>query len=78
MSSLAWNLKAWMGLMMPEKTRSEEVRKMECRTFLNRMIMISAQIVRTGRRVVYRLLAYNEWLYDLFETWERLRKLKPV
>ena len=78
MSALAWNLKAWMGLMMPEKSRGSEVLKMECRTFLHRLILIPAQIVRTGRRVVYRLLAYNHWLVDLFDTWERLRKLTPV
>lgn len=78
MSALAWNMKAWMGLMMPEKRRGEEVLKMECRTFLNKLIMVPAQIVRTGRRVVYRLLGYNDWLIDLFETWERLRKLKPI
>ena len=36
-----------------------------------------AQVVRTGRRVIYRLLGYNHWLADLFAGWERLRRLEP-
>jgi hypothetical protein len=78
MSALAWNLKAWLGLMMPEKMRGEEVVRMEYRRFLQNLILIPAQIVRTGRRVVYRLLVYNGWLGELFATWEVLRKLTPV
>jgi hypothetical protein len=77
MSALAWNLKAWLGLLMPEKARGEEVVAMEYRRFLHRLILIPAQVVRTGRRVILRVLAYNEWLPELFAGWERLRRLEP-
>ena len=34
---------------------------MEFRTFVNNIMRVPAQIVRTGRRLVIRLLAWNEW-----------------
>jgi hypothetical protein len=76
MSGLAWNLKAWFGMLMPEKSRGAEVVKMEFRTFLHRLILIPAQIIRTGRRVIYRIMSYNGWLKDFFATWERLCELR--
>lgn len=76
MSALAWNLKAWYGLLMPEKSRGAEVVKMEFRTFLNALILIPAQIIRTSRKVIYRIMSYNRWLKDFFATWEHLRALR--
>lgn len=73
MSALAWNLKAWFALLMPEEEQSERYLKMEYRTFLNAIILIPAQIIRSGRKIIYRLLGYNRWLEDLFAIWERLR-----
>ena len=34
---------------------------MEFRTFVNFLVRVPAQVVRTGRRLVVRLLAWNEW-----------------
>lgn len=34
--------------------------RMEFRTFVNNLIHVPCQIVKTGRRVVYRLLGWNE------------------
>lgn len=76
MTALAWNLKAWFGLLMPERSRGAEVVKMEFRSFLQRIILIPAQIVRAGRKVIYRVMSYNGWLKDLFATWESLRELR--
>jgi hypothetical protein len=36
---------------------------------------IPAQIVRTGRKTVYRLLAWNAWQEVFFRLVERLRTL---
>jgi hypothetical protein len=41
-------------------------------------MLIPAQIVRTARRVIYRVLGYNSWLVDFFATWERLQRLQLV
>ena len=75
MAALAWNLKSWYGLLMPNRERGLELVKMEFRRFLNAILLIPCQIVRTARRVIYRVLGYNGWLTDFFATWERLRQL---
>lgn len=74
MTALAWNLKAWMTLWLPEKGRwaskyhaeKYELLKMEFRTFANVMIKIPCQIIRTGRQIVYRLLSWNPWQLVFF------------
>jgi hypothetical protein len=78
MTALAWNLKSWYGLLMPNRERGLELVKMEFRRFLNAIMLIPCQIVRTARRVIYRVLGYNGWLADFFATWERLQKLVLV
>jgi len=78
MTGLAWNLKAWYGLLMPNRERGSQVVQMEFRRFLNAIILLPCQVVRTARRVIYRILGYNAWLSDFFATWERLQKLVLV
>jgi hypothetical protein len=71
-AALAWNLKAWYGLLVPNRERGIELVKMEFRRFLHAILLLPCQVVRTARRVIYRVLNYNGWLTDFFETWERL------
>jgi len=78
MAALAWNLKSWYGLLIPNRERGLELVKAEFRRFLNAIMMIPCQIVRTARRVIYRVLGYNSWLEDFFATWERLQRLVLV
>jgi hypothetical protein len=70
MASVAWSLKIWFALSLPEegrwkkkyKSEKEKVLRMEFATFLNAFMRIPAQVVRTGRRIIYRVLAWNPWL----------------
>ncbi len=70
MASLAWTMKAWLALSLPQTGRWRErhradkqrVLRMKFRTFLNAFVNVPCQIVRTGGRIVYRLLAWNPWL----------------
>src|SRR4029077_3424080 len=78
MSALAWNLKAWYGLLMPNRERGLELLRMEFRRFLHLIVMLPAQIVRSGRRIIYRIMGYNDWLKDFFATWEYLRRMVPA
>ena len=78
MAALAWNLKSWYGLFVPTRERGLELVKMEFRRFLHAIMLIPCQIVRTARRVIYRVLGYNNWLGDFFETWQRLQQLVLV
>ena len=81
MTAQAWNLKAWWALCLPEHPRWREkhqaekrsVLRMEFRTFLNAFIRIPCQIVRAGRRLVYRVLSYNAHLPLFFRLCTALR-----
>jgi hypothetical protein len=69
MTGLAWNLKAWFALSVPEQPRHKQVHRgqkrqllrMEFKRFVNAIILMPCQIVRGGRRLIYRLLSWNEW-----------------
>jgi hypothetical protein len=83
MTSLAWNLKAWLALSLPGTSaaeaddKSEPKRRlltMEFRTFVNSLVRLPAQIVRTGRRTIVRLLGWNEWQTVLLRLAARLRR----
>ena len=76
MALLGWNLKAWVGLLMPDKEKGEEVVKMEYRTFFQWLVQIPAQIIRTGRKIIYRFLTWNKWIASMFDTWRRVRCLR--
>ena len=73
MASLAWNLKAWYALSLPTKGRwhkkhksqKRKVLRMEFKKFRNSFIMLPCQIIKTGRRLLYRLLGWNDYL-DIF------------
>ena len=60
------------------RERGLELVKMEFRRFLHAVVLLPCQIVRTARRVIYRILGYNNWLKDFFATWERVRQMAPV
>jgi hypothetical protein len=80
MASLAWSLKAWSALVLPERGRwSEKYRtekrwllRMEFSTYCVAMIQVPCQIVRTAGRVVYRLLSWNPWQGVFLRLVERL------
>src|SRR3989449_1578050 len=55
MAALAWNLKAWYGVLVPERQRGLELVRMEFRRFLQAIILVPCQFIRAGRRIVYRL-----------------------
>jgi hypothetical protein len=78
MTSLAWNLKAWFGLLLPNSQPGLDLIKMEFRRFLHAIVLLPAQIVRTARRVIYRIMSFNRWLKDLFAVWEHLRRLRAT
>ena len=76
MAALAWNLKAWYGLLVPDRERGLELVRMEFRRFLHAIILLPVQIIRAGRKIVYRLLGYNGWMKDFFATFQRIAVLE--
>lgn len=73
---LAWNLKAWIAQLWPNRVQGEELKRMEFRRFVASVIAIPCQVVRTGRRIVHRFLAYSTWLEPLLRAHGRFRRLK--
>jgi Transposase DDE domain group 1 len=81
MTSLAWNLKAWWALWPKLSPRWQEqqerqrttVLQMEFKTFVNAFVLIPCQLVRSGRKLIYRILNWNPWLHMFFRTIEQLR-----
>ena len=82
MTALAWNLKAWLALQLPEqpgrwaqrqRTEKQAVLTMEFKTFVNAFLRLPCQIIRTGRRLLYRLLSWNPWQPVFFRTFAQVR-----
>jgi len=80
MASLAWSLKAWMSMMVPVQKRSKaqhegeknQLLRMEFRKFMNIFIMMPCQIIKTARRIIYRLQSWNPWQHVFFRLLDAL------
>jgi len=82
MTALAWTLKAWWALLLPEspgrwqeqhRVEKQRVLRMEFKTFVNAFVTIPCQVLRTGRRLVLRVLGWNPHLMTFFRLLSRLR-----
>jgi len=76
MASLAWTLKAWFALLVRKRDRREELLRMEFRRFLNAIMRMPVQIINTGRRIIYRILGYNDWAQTFLRTFDTIRQLR--
>jgi hypothetical protein len=73
-ASLAWTLKAWFALLLPvtprqrERHEADQLRllRMDFRSFLQRFVLIPAQVLFQSRRLIIRLLAWRPELPILF------------
>jgi len=83
MAALAWTLKAWCGLLLPatpgpcriaHQEQKQALVRMEFKTFAAGLIHRPCQIIRTGRRIIYRLLSWNPWTGTLLRLAEALRR----
>lgn len=85
MAALAWTLKAWFALLLPETGRwaaryageKTAVLRMEFKAFRHAFILIPVQVVRTSRRLVFRLLAWNPWQAVFLRGFDHLRGPLP-
>jgi len=81
MAALAWSLKAWFALRLPEAGRwatryaaeKAAALRMEFKAFLHAFILLPVQVVRTSRRIVFRLLAWNPWQAVFLRGFDQLR-----
>jgi Transposase DDE domain group 1 len=69
MASLAWSLKAWSALLIRVTPRHQAkhtaekrtLLRMEFSTYCAAFIQMPCQLVRSGRRLIYRFLSSNQW-----------------
>ena len=81
-AALAWSLKAWAALLIPAhgrwKTRYAAQKRrllhMDFATFRKAMIQVPAQIIRSGRKIVYRMLSWNRWQQPFFRLLDQLNQ----
>lgn len=82
MASLAWTLKAWLALSLPVKSGAHRERheqqkqgllKMEFKQFVNGLMRLPCQIIKQGRKIIYRLISWNPWQPVLLRAVEALR-----
>lgn len=83
MTALAWTLKAWWALMLPEspgrwqeqhREEKNRVLRQEFKAFVNMFVTIPCQVLRTGGRLVLRVLGWNPYLMTFFRLVSRLRQ----
>jgi hypothetical protein len=85
LSTSAWTLKAWFALRLPATGRwaarhaaeRAAVLRMEFKTFLQAFLLVPVQIVRTSRRLVFRLLAWNPWQAVFLRGFDSVRQPLP-
>ncbi len=82
MTALAWNLKAWWALALPEGRGAQQGRYredkawvlgVEFKAFVAAFVRLPCQVIRAGGRLVYRLLGWNPHLPIFFRLTAALR-----
>lgn len=82
MTSLAWNLKAWLALwpsatgsdheQTEQRVEQHRVLRMEFKTFVNHLMRLPALVVHTGRRVLVRFVSWTPLQPLLFRVLESI------
>lgn len=75
-ASLAWTFKAWYAMMIPDVKDSRRVLRMEFKKFYHNFIHVPCQIVKGARKLVYRVLTFNNYLKTFFITFDAIRALR--
>lgn len=83
-ASLAWTLKTWSGMLICVKGNEGQRRvrrearnrivRMEFWTYLNSLMLLPAQVIRSSRRRVFRLLTYGPTVDLLMTMHDHLRQ----
>ncbi|MCF8090441.1 MAG: IS1380 family transposase [Desulfotignum sp.] len=72
-ASLSWDLKAWYGLLLPYRALGRSIVRMEFKKFIHTFIQIPCLIIKSGRKITYRLVGYNDQVKHIFNLLDRMR-----
>jgi len=75
-ATLAFNIKAWLGLLLPRRAGGAQLLTMDFRRFIHALILIPVQIKTGGRRLTFRILSYTRWVRLILDGSQRLRQLQ--
>ena len=75
MAALAWNLKAWYGLLVPDRNRGLELCAWNFGGSCTPLSCCRFRSSGLGARL-YRSLGYNGWLKDFFATFKHITALE--
>lgn len=75
-AALAWDLKAWYGMLMPYRVLGNQIMKMEFKRFLHTFINIPCLIIKKSRKIIYRIVGYNDQLKHVFNFLFLLKKFE--
>ena len=75
-------MKAWFALSLPEvgrwrekhRAQKQQVLRMGFKRFANSFIRVPCQIIRSGRKIIYRLLSWNPWQEVLLRGLDALKR----
>jgi len=71
---LAWNLKAWFGLLHPDVKTGRAILRMEFPTFVSKLMHVICQVLNQARGVVLRVLNTSRWARALMELHDHVRR----
>ncbi len=74
-ASLAWDLKAWCGMLMPYRYLGLKIIRMEFKRFINTFIGIPCLIIKIGRQICYRIIGYNDQIKHALHLFNTLKTL---
>ena len=75
-ASLAWDLKAWYGMLLPYRPIGLQIMRMEFKRFINTFIRIPCLIIKAGRRICYNLVGYNAQLKHMLNFSDMLKSFR--
>jgi len=74
-AALAWNLKAWYGLLIDDPELKQLLVKMEFKQFFYRCIQIPCQIINTGRKLIYRITNFTRDTLTFIDSFQAMKCL---
>ena len=75
-ASLAWDLKAWYGMLMPYRALGLSIIRMEFKRFVQTFIKIPCLILKSGRAITYRIIGYNNRLKSMLNHVDFMRAFR--
>ena len=71
---LAWNLKAWSGLLHPDVHVGRSILRMKFSTFVAKMMYVVCQVLQQARGLVLRVLNTSRWARAAMELHDHARR----